>query len=383
MRVALIGTTAGCVINFRGDLIRYLSGLGCLVYAFAIDYDAESSRRVEELGGIAVSYDLDRTGIAPVADIVSTLRLAKQLRALKLDLVFSYFTKPVIFATAAAKLAGVPRRVGMLEGLGHSFTQSPNGPSTSARLVKLVQLCLYSLTFPLLERLIVLNRDDAKELSAFRFLRCPQVSVLGGIGVDLTVFEQIPPSGRPAFIFVGRLLAEKGIFEYVDAARLLKARFPQAECYLLGAEDKSNPGSLSSGQLSELVKDGIVNYVGEVADVRPWLSKSSVFVLPSYREGVPKSTQEALATGRAVITTDVPGCRDTVVNGVNGFLVAPWSAQALFEKMAYFVVHPEAIFSMGRASRELAEKNFDVVKINEHLATLLLNTDANLNRPFK
>lgn len=167
-------------------------------------------------------------------------------------------------------------------------------------------------------------------------------------------------------------MAEKGIFEFVDAAKEIKASYPDVKFYVLGGKDDSNPGSLNSYQIDSLVKAGVINYVGEVSDVKPWLEKSSVFVLPSYREGVPKSTQEALAIGRAVITTDVPGCRETVIDGVNGFLIPPWSCSALSNRMKYFLDNPDLAVKMGAKSRLLAEEKYCVVKANEKLVSCLL-----------
>lgn len=372
MRIALIGTTAACVLNFRGDLIRSLSSQGHIVYAFAIDYDEKTRFDVGALGAIPVDYHISRSGVSPFKDLISTFSLAKQLRSLKLDVVFSYFAKPVVFGTIAAKLAGISRIIGMLEGLGYPFTVGPNGLSKKAQLLKSFQLALYSVTFPALESLIVLNSDDRDELKSFRFLRIQRFYVLGGIGVDLDFFKKKSPPPELAFIFVGRLLAEKGIFEFVDAAKEIKASHPDVNFYVLGGKDDSNPGSLSSDQIDSLVEAGVINYIGEVSDVKPWLEKSSVFVLPSYREGVPKSTQEALAIGRAVITTNVPGCRETVVDGVNGFLIPPWSCSALSNRMKCFLDNPDLAVKMGAESRLLAEEKYCVIKANEKLVSCLL-----------
>ena len=171
---------------------------------------------------------------------------------------------------------------------------------------------------------------------------------------------------------IARLLREKGIFEYVEAARAVKCQYPQARFILLGGLDP-NPGALSREKAQSWVDERVVEWPGHVA-VRPWLEQASVYVLPSYREGVPRSTQEALAMARPVITTDVPGCRETVIEGDNGFLVPVRDTKALAAKMVTFIENPTLIARMGKRSRELAEKRFDVHKINAELVRIITIT---------
>ena len=190
-----------------------------------------------------------------------------------------------------------------------------------------------------------------------------QVIKLNGIGVDLVEWMPAPVAIKSiTFLLVARLLREKGILEYAAAARIVKSKYPDTRFILLGGVDP-NPGSLNTHEVSQWVNDGLLEWPGHVA-VKPWLAQTSVFVLPSYREGVPRSTQEAMAMGRAVITTDVPGCRDTVVEGVNGFLVPVRDAAALADAMMRFIKQPELIETMGKASRALAVERFDVHKVN-------------------
>jgi len=372
MKIALIGTTAACVLGFRASLIRALAGQGHEVYAFALDYDEASREKVRLLGAIPVDYRFSRSGLDALRDIIDTCRLSRLLKEIGPDLVFTYFSKPVIFGTFAAFFAGVKRRVAMLEGLGYSFTEQPDREPARARLVRFIQVLLYRLAFPMLERLIMLNPDDYKDLVGRYRLRVREVTVLGGIGVDLSLFPFAePPSDPVRFLFVGRLLAEKGIREFSCAARIVRQRYPDARFIVLGEIDRANPGALKEQDLHQLIAEGTVEYPGQVGNVRTWIEQASVFVLPSYREGVPRSTQEAMAVGRPVITTDVPGCRETVVNGVNGFLVPPWSARAVAEKMIFFLENRKAIASMGRESRRLACEKFDAREIDRRLIQYL------------
>ena len=371
-KIIIIGTTASGILGFRMDLIKSLVAKGHTVHAFAIDYTDVHKKQVVQLGAIPETYTLNRTGMNPVADMLATVKLAKKIKKIQPDLVFSYFSKPVIFGTLAAKLAGVPRCIAMLEGLGFTFTEQPNGLLFKTKIIRAVQVILYRLVFPFLDCIIFLNPDDSVDLVEHYRLKIKQVSVLGGIGLNLVDYPYSAPQIQPVrFMFIGRLLAEKGINEYIAAAQLVKQKYPDAECVVLGGLDEGNPGGLTQQKLNSLIEQDLVIYPGHVNNVQEWLAGSSVFVLPSYREGVPRSTQEAMAIGRPVITTDVPGCRETVVDGVNGFLVPPWSPQALAEKMIYFIENPEQVELMGLESYRMAQEHFDAKKVNKKLIELL------------
>ncbi len=369
MKIILIGTTAASVLNFRSDLISALISKGFTVYAMSIDYCDVTREQVSRMGAFPVDYKFSRAGLNPVANLLDTLTLSKIIKTISPNIVFSYFSKPVVFGTLAAKLAGVSRCIGMIEGLGYTFTDCPSRLNVKKVVIRRVQVLLYWFAFRFLERLIFLNKDDPKDLLGKYKLKAKNVSVLGGIGLDLQNYPYTKPPAAPiSFIFVGRLLAEKGICEFVSAARLIKLEYPDVKFHVLGGVDESNPGGLSYQELDELVRTGTVTYPGYVTDVRDWLNRSSVFVLPSYyREGVPRSTQEAMAVGRAVITTDMPGCRETVVDGVNGFMVPPRSVPDLVEKMRYFVENPAQIEIMGLESLAMAKIKFNVEEINARL----------------
>ncbi|MBC2655736.1 glycosyltransferase family 4 protein [Pseudomonas sp. MSSRFD41] len=374
MKIALVGTSASCVYGFRADLIKALVAAGHEVHALALDYDASSRQKVQALGAITVDYDFSRAGLNPFSDVSNTFKLARILKEIGPDLVFSYFSKPVIFGTFAAVLAGVKRRIGMLEGLGYVFTDTPGGTGYKLRILRQVQALLYRLSFPFLERIIFLNPDDPVDLIDKYRIHVKKVDVLGAIGLNLRDYPYSPsPAGAAlSFLFIGRLLAEKGVNEYVAAARLVKSRYPETRFVMLGGLDEENPGGLTAATLKQLVEDGLVVHPGHVSNVVDWITESDVFVLPSYyREGVPRSTQEAMAVGRTVITTDVPGCRETVVDGVNGFLVPRWSAPVLAEKMLYLIEHPEYLEKMGRESYRIAREKFDAQEINQRLLGLL------------
>lgn len=375
MKIVLVSQnhSPGLLI-FRRAFIQYLVNQGHTVYAFALDYSPEAKAAVVALGAIPVDYTLSKTGVNPFRDLKDTLALAKKLKAVQPDVVFSFFVKPSIYGTLAAKLAGVPRRIAMLEGLGYIHTPNQSGFSLKKRLLQLVHGCLCTIGYAFADKVLFLNPDDPDDLARKSLVNRRKFQVLGPIGLNLnaypykslTTFEPI------RFIFIARLLAEKGIFEYLEAARLVKKSYPNAEFVVLGGLDPENPAALSSAQLDEVIKENIIIYPGHVSNVSEWIANAHVFVLPSYREGVPRSTQEAMAIGRAVITTDVPGCRETVNDGVNGFLIPPFDSSSLADKMLYLIENPEEIQRMGNESYHIAKECFDVHKINPILADILI-----------
>jgi len=373
-KIVIIGTIASSFYSFRADLIRAMREKQYTVYAFTSEYSDADLKKIESLGAIPVTYELNRGGLNPLADIVATYKLAKKIREIKPDLVFSYFSKPVIFGTIAAKLAKVPRIVGMLEGLGYTFTQQPEGLSKKTELIKKIQVLLYKFALPQLDKLIFLNPDDPLDLLDQHAINVKKVEVLGGIGLNLKdyPYQPVPNIQQPInFLFIGRLLKEKGIHDFLAAVKIVKEKYPETQFTVLGAIDPHNLGALTQSELDELISSNIIDYPGHVDNVKDWIAKSHVFVLPSYREGVPRSTQEAMAIGRAVVTTDVPGCRETVEHGVNGFIVAKWNPEALAEKMIYFIEQPEQIEKMGIESYKIAQEKFDADKVNQRLLNIL------------
>jgi len=374
VKIIIVGTIASSIYTFRKDLITSLITADHEVYTFISEYKNDEILKIKSLGAIPITYELNRGGINPLADAKATYVLSKKIKDINPDLVFSYFSKPVIFGTLAAKLAKVPRVIGMLEGLGYAFTEQPEGLSKKAQLIKSIQVLLYKIALPQLDNIIFLNPDDPKDLLETYHIKVKQVDILGGIGLDLDEYnyQPIQTTDLPInFLFIGRMLKEKGIHDFIAAAKIVKQSYPDVQFTVLGAIDSSNPGALQQSELDRLISLNIINYPGQVDNVQKWIADSHVFVLPSYREGVPRSTQEAMAIGRAIITTDVPGCRETVIDGVNGFLVEKWNPQVLAEKMIYFIEHPEDIKKMGYESYKIAQDKFDADKVNKRLINML------------
>ena len=373
VKIFIIGNLASTMINFRKEFIKMLVSIGHEVYCLVSDYDRKSREKISSFGAIPLDYTLNAKGLNPFKDVIATFNLIRLFRQYRPDVVFSFFVKPVIFATIAAKIARVSRIVGMIEGLGGAFTVHKSGQTKKAKIIKAIQIFLYKISLPLLDELIFLNNDDKKELIYTYNINAKSVNILGGIGVDLEKFSYSKVTNDPiSFIFIGRLLTEKGIFEYLEAAKMVKDKYKDVNFYILGGFEENNPFGLKKEELRPYLNDEIVISPGYVNNIKDWITNSSVFVLPSYREGVPRSSQEAMAIGRAVITTDTVGCRETVKDGVNGFLVPPYNSDVLAQKMMYFVENPEMIIQMGIESRKIAEEKFDINKQNKKLMSIVV-----------
>jgi glycosyltransferase involved in cell wall biosynthesis len=365
--VALIANQAFSLTNFRGPLIRDMVARGHHVVALAPDFDAHSRAALRALGAEPVDYPLARTGMNPFQDMKALIALRRALKRIRPDVSLAYFTKPVIYGTLAAAWAGVPRRMALIAGLGFAFTDDGQPLNVKRRFLRSAVSALYRLALNRAHRVLLQNPDDIREFTRRGLVALDKAMCIGGTGVDLTEWPVAPllrlPEFPITFALTARLLREKGVLEYVAAARIIKARHPNTRFLLLGGLDE-NPGALSGAEVQAWVAEGIVEWPGHVP-VRDWLAQAHVYVLPSfYREGVPRSTQEAMAMGRPVITTDAPGCRETVVDGVNGFLVPPRDVEALVGAMQRFIREPGLIARMGAESHRLAEDWFDVRRIN-------------------
>ncbi|ANE35136.1 glycosyltransferase, family 1 [Campylobacter iguaniorum] len=372
-KIFIIGNVASMMINFRKELIIKLVNDGNEVFCLASDYTDEQKSQIYSFGAKPLDYLLNAKGVNPFKDILATLNLINLIKQNKPDILFSFFVKPVIFGSIAAKLAKVPKIVAMIEGLGNAFTEYKFGLTKKAKVIKFIQIQLYKVALPLVDELIFLNNDDKKDLIQAYKIKVKSVYILGGIGVDLDKFRYSPaPTNPVVFIFIARLLAQKGIFEFLEAAKIIKTKYPQATFKIFGSLEENNPFGLSLNELDSYIKSGIVEYAGFSHDITLELQKSSVFVLPSYREGVPRSSQEAASTGRAIITTNYVGCKETIIDGLSGFLIPRFDSVALAKKMEFFIQNPEQIIKMGENSRKFAEEKFDIAKINEKLSNIIL-----------
>lgn len=365
--IAMLTSGAATLANFRGPLIRAFVARGIKVYALAPDHDETTRAAMVALGAEPVDVLLDRTGMHPLRDIRDMFALAGLFRRLKPDAVFGYFIKPVTYGSIAACLAGIRHRFAMVAGLGYVFTHGAGPDTIRRRALRGIASILYWIAFQLCGVVFVQNEDDRRFFIERGIAQKNRIELLAGSGVDLSRLVPAPPVISPmSFLLMARLLREKGIAEFVEAARILKSDYPEARFVLLGGWD-SNPGGFTLEEVRAWASDGLIEWLGHRTDVCSIIAGSSVFVLPSYREGKPRSTQEAMAIGRPVVTTDAPGCRDTVIDGVNGYIVPVRDVPALAAAMKRFLVEPSLIPRMGKASRNLAEERFDVHRINAQI----------------
>ena len=360
-RVMILGSYAPSLLNFRGPLIAALCARGHRVLAAAPDIGEATASGLRAIGAEPLSLRLSNVSLSPLSMLKSLRDVRRLLRAHRPDLLISYTIKPVILGAMAGRALGVPRIVSLITGLGFAFTDEGGGPGR--RFVRFVASRLYRMALARSDMILFQNRDDQALFRELGLLPADRpTAVIDGSGVDIDLFAEAPLPAGPAFLMIARLLRDKGIREFAAAAKRLRRTHPEVPIALVGYLDPS-PDSLTEAELAELVACGI-EFHGKLDDVRPAISDCSVYVLPSYREGTPRSVLEAMAMGRAIITTNAPGCRETVVDGVNGLLVPVRDADTLYSAMERFVLDPEMAPRMGAESRKLAERRYDARKVS-------------------
>lgn len=358
--VVLLGAYAPSLILFRGKLIEALVARGHRVVAMAAAIPDDIAERLRAIGAEPVSVRIANQSLNPVSALASLVGLRRALRAVRPDAIIAYTAKPVTLGGLAARAVAGARFVPMITGLGFAFIQ---GRGARRRLARRAALLLYRAALRRSRLVIFQNPDDRDFFLANRLVpRRAESLVVGGSGVDLDHYRPAPLPQQLAFLMIGRLLGDKGVREYLAAATRLKARHPAVAFRLVGYFDES-PDAVARAEVDRAVAAG-VDYLGRAEDVRPAIAAASVYVLPSYHEGTPRSVLEAMAMARPIVTTDVPGCRQTVDEGANGLLVAARSVDSLEAAMERLIRAPERIAEMGRASRALAEARFDVDKVN-------------------
>jgi len=366
MKFLLIASYADSLINFRGPLLDALLAEGLTVHVAAPDIPLGAPTRVllEQKGVTVHEIPLRRVGMNPFADLVCLMALCKLMLDIKPDSVLAYTVKPVIYGLLAAKIMRVKRRFALITGLGYAFQSADSQAGISRGMLKALVQRLYALALSSTTRVFFQNPDDEALFKQLQLISADTPStVVNGSGVDVDDFNVVPFPEPVSFLLIARLLGDKGVREFVSAARAVRSEYSNVAFKIVGWIDE-NPNAIAPAELEAWVADGTVEYLGRLKDVRPAIADSSVYVLPSYREGTPRTVLEAMAMGRAVITTDAPGCRETVIEGVNGFLVPVKDVNSLAAAMLKFVKNPELVALLGEKSRELAEIKYDVKKVN-------------------
>ncbi|WP_417709633.1 glycosyltransferase family 4 protein [Roseibium aggregatum] len=370
-RAVIVGSLGYSLVNFRLDLMRRFQANGYEVIALAAEIDAETARILDENGIAHREIPMNRTGTNPFSDLVSLWALMRALREEKPELVLAYTMKPIVYACLAAQLVGIRSRYALFTGLGYAFMEDK--PVGRRRYVRAASVWLHRIALRRLTAAFCYNRADRRDIRTFRLIpdRVPLHDIPGS-GVDTARFSATPvPQGPIRFLFVGRLLRSKGLALLAEAAKRLKSEGHEFELDILGPTD-SNPDAIEPEQLKAWQDEGVLRYRGATNDVVPFLHASSVLVLPtSLREGIPRSILEAMSCGRAVITTDAPGCGETIEHGVSGFVVPRDDVEALAGAMKSFIEKPDRAAVMGAAARDLVCSRNDIHLVNARLMQLM------------
>lgn len=352
MHVLITVNAAWNIWNFRRSLVMSLIRAGHRVTVLAPP-DATAAD-LERAGCRVLPLEMDVRGLNPLADMALLMRFRRIFRQERPDVVLGFTIKNNIFGGLAATGLAVPF-VPNVTGLGTAFL--------SGGLLQRVAEVLYRRAFRALPVVFFQNEDDRHLFEKRRLIRAGQARVLPGSGIDLDHFAAVPmpdPAEAPVFLMIARMLRDKGVIEFVEAARRIRAERPEARFQLLGAADAENRSAIGLSEVEGWVAEGVVEYLGTQTDVRPMLRAASCVVLPSYREGAPRTLIEASAMARPVIATDVPGCRAVVEPDVTGFLCEVRSAESLAGALRRFLhLTPEARAEMGAAARRKMEREFD------------------------
>ena len=308
----------------------------------------------------------ERAGMNIFRDAMYIFQLVSLFKSINPKYMMSYNIKPNIYGVIAAWLARVPKRYMLITGLGFSFGEK-------AGFLKILVSRLYRISMGCSTWVFFQNPDDQSLFEKLKIIKKNCSSVVSGSGVNLDQYKKIPLPNSLKFIMVARILKDKGIQEYIEAAMLVRKQNPKVEFIYVGDLD-DNPMSISKKQLDLWKASSGIKFYGQLKDVRPALGESSVFVLPSYREGIPRSVLEAMSMGRPIITTKAPGCKETVKEGYNGFLVDIKSVEALVTAMEKFINQPSLVKSMGDASRVYAEERFDVNLVNQTMISKMIDS---------
>jgi len=360
-RIMVIASYAPSLIVFRGDMLRAFRDRGHEVVACSPDPDRATLDGLAELGVAHRSYRLQRAGLNPLADLTTYRDLRRLVEDEGPDHVLAYTIKPVIYGCLAAARAGVPHVFAMITGLGTAFL--PRGPR--ARALSTVAGGLYRKALKGCRGVFFQNPDDRDLFLARKIVDLAKCMMINGSGINLDRFPRVGiPSGPPVFLSIARLIADKGIRVYAAAAERVRRDHPAARFRLTGFFE-DHPRAIPEAEIRDLVRAGVLEFTGPLEDVRPELAGCTVYCLPTtHREGLPRTVLEAMATGRPVVTSDTPGCRETVVEGRNGFLVPPGDVAALAGTLARYCREPDLAAAQGAASRALAEERFDVHAVN-------------------
>jgi glycosyltransferase involved in cell wall biosynthesis len=375
MKIAVVAGSARSLLNFRGPLLAALRSAGHDLVACASGADPAIRAGLQSLGVAYHEVRLKRRGSEPLGDLRYWFALRQLFHAERPDLIFAYTMKPVVYAGLASGRRRPPARYWLITGLGYGFgDDSARQTSTRTILRPLLRLALRRG-----DGVIFQNHDDRRLFVSLGLIGRTPSLVVRGSGVDLARFPHVPvPTGPPRFLLLARMIRAKGVVLFVEAARAVKALHPDAQFVMAGGIE-SGPDAIPAADVEAWHRSGVVAYLGRLEDVRDELARCTGYVLPSYyREGTPRSVLEAMSTGRAVVTTDMPGCRDTVIDpgppgtdgvriGRNGMLIPPRSIAALVAALRRLAADSPLAAALGREGRSVAEAYYDVRVVDRQM----------------
>ncbi len=362
MQVAVLSSHTPSLFWFRMDMMQDFIAKGYTVYAIGNEPEEEWSDKFRERNIVYQRAQISRNGMNPLSDIKTLFSLKKILKEIQPDKIFAYQAKTVIYGSLAAASLGIKEIYSLIAGCGSIFIST----KFIAKILRGVLKFEYKTALKYNKKVFFQNIDDVLLFSSLGIVPQDKTVIINGSGVDIERFSVKPLPENFTVLNISRLIKDKGIVEYLEAARLVKKKYPEVRFLLVGPFD-TNPSALTEEELESYIKDGTIEYFGEQENIIPYIEQACVFVLPSYREGTPKTVLEAMSCGRAIITTDAPGCKETVANGLNGLLVPVKDISALAEAMIHLAENPEKLISMGAASRKIAEDKFDVHKVNNSI----------------
>lgn len=359
MKIAVLSSFTTSLFWFRIDMMQSFLEAGYEVLAVGDAPEAEWEARFQELGIRYRSIPVQRNGTNPLHDLKTLRALRRLLAEEKPDKIFTYQAKTVIYGGIAAQMCGIREVYPLIAGVGSIFY----GDNTRKKLLRGIMIAEYRMGLKNSKKIFFQNLDDLSVFTSYKILPKEKAVMLNGSGVNIDKLLPAPLPEKPSFLCISRLIRDKGVGEYLDAAREIHRRHPEIRCVLVGPYD-TNPSAIRPEELQPYLDDGSVEYVGKQEDVQPFIHNCTAFVLPSYHEGIPKTVLEAMACGRPVITTDAPGCRETVTDGLNGFLVPVRNVDAIVEAMEMILANPEIANKMAVESRRIAEERYAVHKVN-------------------
>lgn len=361
-KVIVLSSHTPSLFWFRMDMMEEFQRKGYEVIAVGNEPEDEWKEKFHKNNIRYYRARISRNGTNPIRDLETLVSLYSILKQEMPNKIFAYQAKTVIYGSLAAKLLGITEIYPLIAGVGSIFLSN----SFKTKVLRLILTTEYRIAMKKCPKIFFQNRDDVEIFKKYHIVKEKQVAMMHGSGVNLEKYQMLALPKSTSFLCISRLIRDKGVYEYLEACRQLHRLFPEVRCMLVGPFD-SNPSAIREEDLNSFIEDKSVEYFGEQEDVRPYIEQASVFVLPSYREGTPKTILEAMASGRAIITTDAPGCRETVIDGENGFLVPVQNVESIVEKMKLFIEKPELISKMAAVGRKRAEEIFDVNKVNDYV----------------